>query len=352
MCCKLQDIYTDYLICQTKHATATGLSAMLPDEVSHDQVTRFLGGEVRDSKALWQEVKSDVRRHETNDEGVLLLDDMPAEKPYTDENDIIAWHYSHAKGRVIKGVDILTCMVRYDDISFPIGYEVIKKEIRYCDIKTKREKRKSGTTKNAHFRQLLAQAARNDVKYRHILADSGFSSKENMSFIHKDLQKYFIMGIKTNRSVAMTANDKKAGHYQKLTSVLLEDGVPKTVYLKDIPFAVQILKKVFKNEDGSTGTLYLVTNDIGIDGERILELYKKRWRIEEYHKSVKQNASFEKSPTKTVTSQLNHIFCSILAYCKLERLKMKIKLNHFAIKHKLVIRANQIAFTELQNLRA
>ena len=36
------DIYTDYLICQNKHATATGLSDMVDGEFSHDKVTRFL----------------------------------------------------------------------------------------------------------------------------------------------------------------------------------------------------------------------------------------------------------------------------------------------------------------------
>ena len=148
----------------------------------------------------------------------------------------------------------------------------------------------------------------------------------------------------------MSEDDKLAGRYQPLDSIGLEDGVPQKVYLKDIGFAVQLLKKIFKNEDGSTGTLYLVTNDIEIDGERILELYKKRWRIEEYHKSIKQNASFEKSPTRVVTSQLNHIYYSIVGYCKLERLKIKTSLNHFAIKYKLILRANQVALQELRNI--
>ena len=29
--------------------------------------------------------------------GVLILDDSIEEKPYTDENEIVAWHHSHAK---------------------------------------------------------------------------------------------------------------------------------------------------------------------------------------------------------------------------------------------------------------
>jgi hypothetical protein len=36
--------------------------------------------------------------------------------------------------------------------------------------------------------------------------------------------------------------------------------------------------------------------------------YRKRWNVEPYHKSLKQNASLEKSPTHTVVTQTNHFF--------------------------------------------
>ena len=34
-----------------------------------------------------------------NEYGVLVLDDTIEEKPYTNENEIVAYHYDHAKGR-------------------------------------------------------------------------------------------------------------------------------------------------------------------------------------------------------------------------------------------------------------
>ena len=52
----------------------------------------------------------------------------------------------------------------------------------------------------------------------------------------------------------------------------------------------------------------------------------------EYHKSLKQNVGVAKSPTRTVNTQTNHLFCSILAYVKLEKFKLKTKLNHFELK--------------------
>jgi hypothetical protein len=66
------DLYTDYLLSTFGFATATGLSAMVEGEVSHDQVTRFLSGQNFTSKDLWQQVKSVVRSVENN-EGVLIF---------------------------------------------------------------------------------------------------------------------------------------------------------------------------------------------------------------------------------------------------------------------------------------
>jgi hypothetical protein len=82
----------------------------------------------------------------------------------------------------------------------------------------------------------------------------------------------------------------------------------------------------------------------------VSRLYQRRWNVEPYHKSLKQNASLEKSPTQTVTSQTNHFFASLCGYIKLEMLKRSTKLNHFALKSKLYIRAVQVAFDSFQQL--
>jgi len=75
------------------------------------------------------------------------------------------------------------------------------------------------------------------------------------------------------------------------------------------------------------------------------------WSTHQYHKSIKQNASLEKSPTKVTRSQKNHIFASVIAYCKLELLRTKTFLSHFGLKYKLLMKANRMAFLELEKLR-
>ena len=89
-----------------------------------------------------------------------------------------------AKGDVVKGINFLSRMVRYDDFSFPIGYEIIKKDIEYCDIKMKQHRRKATVNKNQHFRQLVQQACSNHVLFEWVLADNWFGSKANIQFTH------------------------------------------------------------------------------------------------------------------------------------------------------------------------
>ncbi|MCX6995451.1 MAG: hypothetical protein NTY13_06630 [Chlamydiae bacterium] len=113
---------------------------------------------------------------------------------------MVSWHFSHAKGRCVKGINILSGLIRYGDMALPIGYEVIKKDLYFCDIKTKKEKRQSSTTKNQHLRALVAQAVENGVLFDYVLADNWFGAKDNMEFIHYGLKKFFVFGIKTNRS--------------------------------------------------------------------------------------------------------------------------------------------------------
>lgn len=198
MSSELLDIYTDYLICQNQYATATGLSTLTGGAISHDKITRFLNKQELSSKDLWKYVKPEVRNHEQDKGGVFIVDDTIEEKPYTDVNDTVCWHYSHAKGVCLKGVNILSGLIRYDDFALPVVFEAIRKDIHYCEIETKKEKRKSSKTKNELLHEMLQQSVDNGLKFDYVLADNWFGSKINMELIHSKLGKKFIIGMKSN----------------------------------------------------------------------------------------------------------------------------------------------------------
>ncbi|MDR2763783.1 MAG: transposase, partial [Tannerella sp.] len=179
---KEMDLYSDYLLSSFGQVTATGLSSLLDGEVSHDKITRMLSGNICNSKELWQEVKPLVRQYESED-ACLIFDDTIVSKPYTDENELISWHWDHSKGRNEKGINLLTVFYHTqlpgaaESLRVPVAFECIKKTVRFCDIKTHKEKRQSPVTKNAMMRSMLQQAVENQhLKFRYVLADSWFSS--------------------------------------------------------------------------------------------------------------------------------------------------------------------------------
>jgi hypothetical protein len=346
---KLLDLYSDYLISAFGQTTATGLSSLLNGEISHDQVQRSLAGEEQTSADLWRIVKPHVRNIESED-GVAIVDDSIAEKPYTDENDIICWHYDHSQQRTVKGINFVTCLYYNQGVSLPVGFELVRKTERYTDPKTGKEKRRADKTKNEMYRDLLQQAVRNQIPFKYVLNDIWFAAAENMKFVKLILEKEFVMPLKGNRKLATSVEAKQEGRYQRVDTLELEPMKPVTVYLEGVEFALLLVKQVFTNEDGSTGIQYLVTSDTTLDGNGITAIYQKRWNVEPYHKSLKQNASLEKSPTQTVVTQTNHFFAAVCGYIKLELLKGNTKLNHFALKSKLYLRALQSAFAVLREL--
>ena len=229
------ELYTDYLLSSFGAATATGLSSTVEGAVSHDQVTRFLSREDYDSKTLWQQVKPVVRAMEQPD-GVLIFDDTIQEKPYTDENELISWHFDHSKNRSVKGINLLNCMYYAGGAAVPVAYELIRKPLVYRDEKTGRLKRKSEVTKNELMRRMLRVCQRNQLQYRYVLADSWFSAKENLDFIRWELDRHFIVALKSNRTAALSYEGKLQGNFSRIDSLDLPEHQAVQCWLRGLEF--------------------------------------------------------------------------------------------------------------------
>jgi hypothetical protein len=343
------ELYTDYLLSTFGQATATGLSALLDGEVSHDHVTRFLSGADYTSKDLWLQVKSVVRSVE-QDEGVLIFDDTIQEKAWTDENELMCWHYDHVSGRNVRGINLLNALYHVGGRSIPVAFELVKKPLQFCDVKTRQVKRKAEVTKNELMRGMFEACLKNDLKFRFVLIDSWFSARENFEFITKN-GKHFVAALKHNRLVSVSTEGQKPRRFTRVDELQFpENGVVRG-YLKDYSREVLLVRQNFTNKDGSTATLYLACSDLTCDYNAITTTYKKRWAVEVFHKSLKSNANLAKSPTRTVRTQSNHVFMTLCAAFKLECLSFKNKLTPFALRMKLLINASKTAYQQLRLLR-
>ena len=98
--------------------------------------------------------------------------------------------------------------------------------------------------------------------------------------------------------------------------------------------------------------MYLVSSDTDLDQAQMTTIYQRLWKVEEYHKSLKQNASMGKAPTKTLATQATHFFAAVLAYTKLEVLKLKCGIGHFRLKAQLYLRGLKAMHYMLNKLAA
>lgn len=353
---QLLDLYTDFCLTSFDAVTATGLSKLLGSGYSHDQISRFLSQKEFDQKDFWKMIKPLIRKIE-NANGVINIDDTISEKPHSTENELICYHFDHCKGQSVKGINLLnftyhTPLEDGQEVTLPVAYEIIRKSEEYLCTKTGKIKRRSKLTKNELMRQrLYVLDKHNRIKFRYVLWDSWFSAKENFEFVHFTLKKYFIGALKSNRKVALSEADKKQGRYIKVNELDFQSNPSQIVWLQGLDFPMLLAKQIFTNKDNSTGELYLISNDLSLTASDLFTTYQRRWSVEVFHKSLKQNAALQKSPTKYEVTQSNHIFASMIAYCKLEILKVKEHTNHFALKARLYLKAVKAAFEELAAIK-
>ncbi len=194
-----------------------------------------------------------------------------------------------------------------------------------------------------------------------MLADSWYASAENINHLI-GLNHHCIFALEASRTVALSEKERKQGKFQSLDAgpqtrastrvQVFPDRVPLRVYLRSVQVALLLTRQVFTNKDGSQSCLYLITSDTTLSYEQIQTIYQRRWKVEEYHKSLKQNTSFGDSRTKKPDTQSNHFFASMLACIKLEALKLKHSLGHFRIKAKRYTAGHKAMHKELTTLKS
>ncbi len=351
---QLEDMYINFAISSFSKIEMTKLSKVTGN--SHDVFTKhlLLNDSLDDEKTLWKSIKPFLRDYENEDNACIIIDDMLMHKPWSKVNDVVCWHYDHVSQKMQKGILMLN--FHYTDatgISIPLGYEIITKTENKWSEEHQKNIKKSLFSKNEIMQdKLQILHHNNEVKYKYILFDKWFSSIKNLLFIEEELNKKFVCPIKSNRKIALTLEERNKGKYVNISSIDIKGGSSRLIYIEGYKKPLRLIKQVVKNgDDGESTYLYLVTNDIDLSFNQVLEIYKRRWKIEEYHKSLKQNLKIEHSPTKVETSQRNHIHLSVRGFIKLEKLRLNYKMNHFAIKEKIYIEALKVAYQKVEELQ-
>jgi hypothetical protein len=330
----VRNVYVDYVLSGSAQLSAVDLSEVMDGRFSHDQISRMLSSGEVDDKALYLRSKTFIKGRETKGVVSLSIDDSIAEKPYSEVNGVVNWHYDHTKGYSVKGINFVSALWSDEQVSVPMSLQVVEKQRLYSE-KKQGWQWQIKRSKNELFQQMVKRLTQSrQVDY--VLSDSWYSSKDNMQYVVEHCETHFLMALKSNRLAARSEKEATAGNFKPIDKLKLGKRAVK-LYLKELDFPVLVAKKTFKHGRKSSGTLYLATSDLELSYEDIFTLYKRRWKIEEYHKSLKSNCSLEKCQASSHTAQRSHFYCAALAYLVLEKTKAKEDKNHFALKKELTI---------------
>lgn len=252
------------------------------------------------------------------------------------------------QGSLNKGVNSLSSFyfIPQYDLGLPVGTAYVLKDKKIV-AKQSKTTYKINKSKNDLMPEMVY--AYYNMMVKSVLADSWFSSVDNMLCITDERNTKIILTIKSNPFVVLDKEEKGKGIYHNIES-LEPERRSISVYLKQYSKLVLIAKPVFKNRDVSTAKLYLAASDLNLDYKSFTKIYEKRWKVEEFFRSLKNNTTFAKALTKIVRTQSAHFTAFMIAFIKLGRLKVRHIKNHDAKKSEIWLIESKATWQELEKL--
>ena len=306
--CSLE-LYVDFLIASQKQYSGVELSRVAPNAMSHDAVSRWLVSHKLTPKLVWQHSQAMVQK----ETGYLILDDTLLDKPYAKEMALVKAQYSGKHHRVVSGIAVVSLLWTEGEKIVPVDYRVY-------------DPSRDGKTKNEHAQEMLHFAEKRGFFPRYVLLDSWYASIENLKAIAKKKWKW-IAALKSNRLVSQVQ-----GSYLPVTDLDWAATQVHKVWLKAYGW-VLVSKIVFTNGD----ITYIATNDLSLlDAETLQGHMDCRWKIEEFHRGLKQCCGIERCYSTLERSQRNHILCAFLAFLKLEWQRMQTHISWYQQKWSIV----------------
>ena len=291
------DLYSRFIIASQNRYTATELSRVAPEEnVHHDAITNWLASARFDPKEIWNQVKDLVEPSH----GYLVVDDTVLDKRYSETNDLIKLQYSGNEHGLIKGIGVVNLLWTDHEKFIPVDYRQYHPKIDEKD-------------KNDLFQEMVKKAVKRGFSPHAVLFDSWYASVKNIKFI-RGLEWRFICNLKSNRLVS-----EQKGTYVPIQDLNLANKQVRQVWLKEFG-TILVCKLVARNGD----ITYLATNDLSLTKyDEFTRHFAHRWKIETFHRGLKQTTGIEKCQATTISSQKTHIFAAFVAFMKLERTRLK-----------------------------
>jgi hypothetical protein len=290
---------------------------------SHDAVKRYLQGDKLTANQVWEHSQ---RHIVTSPRGCVVFDDTVLDKNHSHHIELVRRQYSGNAHGIIKGIGLVNCLYVNPDTGeyWPIDYRLFAPE-------------QDGKTKLDHVREMLINAVGNKaLPFQRVLFDTWYATQELMLLVDS-LGKHFVCPIKSNRFVDDSEGLQPYCAVDSLVWAVHEIDHGKRVKIKKFPKNCKV--KLFRVVVSSNRTDWVVTNDLAQDStQAIQEACALRWKIEQFHRELKQLTGVEKCQCRKARIQRNHIACAIMVWLRLKAAAKEAKTTMYRLKQALLSR--------------
>ncbi|MBW4566290.1 MAG: transposase [Mojavia pulchra JT2-VF2] len=312
--------YCQYLLSSQINYTITNLAEHL-ETISHDAINYYLKIEKLTPRLLWYNVKEVV---ETDDNGYIIFDDSVLDKRYSEETEIVRRQYSGNEHGVLKGIGVVSCVYVNPTLQrfWVIDYRIFNPDV-------------DGKTKIDHVKDMLQNLVHHKLlPFDTVLMDTWYAVHTLMLYIDS-LEKIYYCPLKNNRLVDDTFAKEKYQRIELLEWSTEELECGKIIKIKGFPAQKKV--KLFRVTVSTNRTDYIATNDLSQSSTDVVQqVCKIRWKIEEFHREIKQLTGIESCQYRKARLQRNHIACAMLVWIRLKNLAYQTGQTVYQIKHTLL----------------
>lgn len=312
--------YCQYLLSSQINYTLTNLAEHL-ETISHDRINRYLRREKLTPRLLWENVKLLIQVQEN---AYVIFDDTVLDKRYSEDIELARRQYSGNEHRVIRGIGLISCIYVNPETGqfWVIDYRIYEPD-------------GDGKSKLDHVRDMLQSLIYSKLlPFRTVLMDSWYATKDLMQYVDQ-LGKYYYCPLKRNRLVDDTGGQEKYKQIEALkwSKTELEQG--KIIKIKTFHQDKKV--KLFRVSVSTDRTEYIATNDLTQNStDAVQEVCDIRWKIEEFHREIKQLTGVESCQCRKARIQRNHINCAMLVWLRLKQLAYSTGQTVYQLKHGLL----------------
>ena len=172
------------------------------------------------------------------------------------------------------------------------------------------------------------------LNFKTVLMDSWYATRDMMLMI-EDIGKIYYCPLKINRLVDDSGGVEKYKPIEKLIWSDSELKKGKRIKIKDFPKEHKV--QLFRVAVATNRTDHIATNDMACSSSSdAREVCAKRWKIEQFHRELKQTTGVEKCQCRKARIQKNHIACAMLVWVRLKQIAYKTGQTVYQIKHGLL----------------